>query len=58
MENLLNVKKTVSNTCPTAYRDETCETGLTASHTFIQRQPAVNWQMSGEVGNPFTLHTL
>ena len=51
IESLLNVKKTMRN-------KETGETALTASHTLTLRQLADNWQMSGEVGNIFSLHTL
>ena len=58
IENLLNVKKTVRNTCATAFRKETCETALTALHTPTLRQPADNWQMNCEVGNSFSLHIL
>ena len=43
IENLLNVTKTASNTCATAYREETA---LTAWHTHTLRQQADNWQMS------------
>ena len=44
IENLLNVKKTVHN-------KKTGETALTTSHTLPLRQPADNWELSGEVGN-------
>ena len=39
-------------------QEEKCETSPTTSHTHTLCQPADNWQMSGEIGNPFTLHTL
>ena len=58
IENLLNANKTLGNTCATAYTEETGETALTAWYTHTLCQPADNQQMSGEVGDTFSLHTL
>ena len=55
IKRLLNVKK-VRQMRQHSQRLPSGETVLTESQTLTRRQPADNWQMSGQVGSLHTLH--